>query len=98
MIPCNHHGQTNVRFMFPVKKKIFYPVNSILNFNLFLNNVRQAMVITFSMIALGDGGYHGLGNVMGHQLVKLYHLQACPRMCLLVEDVKFSKCVQGDTP
>ena len=49
------------------------------------------------MIVLGDGGYHGTGNVMAHQLVKLDPLQACPRMCLLVEDVKFSVC-EGDTP
>ena len=43
------------------------------------------------MIVLGNGGYCSTGNVMAHQLVKLYPLQACPRMCLLVEDVK----VQG---
>ena len=49
------------------------------------------------MIVLGNGGYHGTGNVMAHQLVKLYPLQACPRMCLLVEDVKVSVCA-GDTP
>ena len=46
---------------------------------------------TLKMIVIGDGGYRGMGNVMTHQLVKLYPLQACPRMCLLVEDVK----VQG---
>ena len=34
---------------------------------------------------------------MAHQLVKMYPLQACPRMCLLVEDVKVSLC-GGDTP
>ena len=37
------------------------------------------------MIILGDGGYRGTGYVMAHQLVKLYPLQACPRMCLLAE-------------
>ena len=42
------------------------------------------------MIILGDGGYSGMGYVMAHLLVKLYPLQACPRMCLLVEDVKVS--------
>ena len=45
-----------------------------------------------TLIVLGDGGNRGTGNLMAHQLVKLYPLQACPRMCLLVEYMKVSVC------
>ena len=67
------------------------------------NSEREVQVVRFDdvdgflkqeqLIVLGDGGYRGTGCVMAHQLVKLYPLQACPRMCLIGWNVMVSQSV-----